>query len=96
MSACCCRQDEQKPMSLLRRSGEVAAWAIPAAVLALMPKCPICLAAYLAVWTGVGLTLSTASYLRTVLVAACVVFLLLFIARHLVRVAGLTNPSSRL
>jgi hypothetical protein len=88
MSACCCRQDERKPMSLLRRSGEVAAWAIPATILALMPKCPVCLAAYVAVWTGVGLTLSTASYLRTALLAVCVVSLLFLFVKYFWRVAG--------
>jgi hypothetical protein len=87
MSACCCHQDERKPMSVLRRSGEVAAWAIPATILALMPKCPVCLAAYVAVWTGIGLTLSTASYLRTVLLAACAVSLLFLVAKYVRRVA---------
>src|SRR5215510_1211238 len=83
MSACCCHQGERKPMSLLRRSGEVAAWAIPAAILALMPKCPVCLAAYVALWTGIGLTLSTATFLRTALVALCAVSLLFLIAKML-------------
>jgi len=29
-----------------------------------MPKCPICLAAYAALWTGLGLSLTEAAYLR--------------------------------
>jgi membrane protein implicated in regulation of membrane protease activity len=88
MSACCCNQNERKPMSMLRRSGEVAAWAIPTAVLALMPKCPICLAAYVALWTGIGLTLSTATYLRTALLAVCVLSLLPLVVKYLGRVVG--------
>ena len=40
---------------------------MPRALLALMPKCPAFLAAYVAVETEIGLSLCTATYLRAVL-----------------------------
>ncbi len=47
---------------------------VPGVVLALVPKCPLCLVAY-AAWAGVGLSVTTAALLRRGLILACVVML---------------------
>ena len=64
MSACCGAAGGRKPPTRPRRVREALAWALPGAVLVLVPKCPACLAAHVALWTGLGLSLSAATYLR--------------------------------
>ena len=64
------------------RSLEAAGWVVPGTLLALMPKCPVCLAAYVAVGTGVGLSVTAAGYLRLFLVAVCAVSLVFVAVRR--------------
>jgi len=66
----CCRVT--RTAAVARGAGEVAAWALPATGLALIPKCPVCVAAYVAVVTGVGISASAASQLRTAAIVLCV------------------------
>jgi hypothetical protein len=43
-------------------------WLVPAALLALMPKCPLCIAAYIALGSGIGVSVATAAYVRILLI----------------------------
>jgi hypothetical protein len=58
-----------------RRGGAVAGWAVPGAVLALLPKCPMCVAAYVLLWTGIGLSIPAANAVRLILIGACAALL---------------------
>ncbi len=91
MKTNCCqpatRDDDptQPPVSGWRRGREMAGWIIPGTLLALLPKCPVCLAAYVALGTGIGLSLPTARFLRTTILVLCISALLLLIGRRVLR-----------
>lgn len=62
----------------LRRLYRAVKWVIPGVILMAMPKCPICIVAYVALFTGMGISLSAAAHLREfVLILCCLPFLLL-------------------
>ena len=63
------------PPSVARRRYAWAKCSLPTLILALLPKCPACFAAYVALGTGISLSVAAASVLRTVLIGACVVTL---------------------
>lgn len=90
MSTRRCCEAGPRPASPVRRFLDVAGFAAPAAVLVLLPKCPACIAAYLAIGTGIGVTVATAFYLRILLLVVCVASLGYFVARQVFR---LRRPS---
>ncbi len=79
MSSCdqCCA----KP----RRRG-VIGWLLPVVTLFVLPKCPLCVAAY-AAWLGVGVSVSTAAWLRSGIQVACVIALAFLFVQLAVRLA---------
>ena len=85
MISCTCNTPAPAQPSLARRFAGAAQWAVPASVLALIPKCPACVAAYVAIGTGVAIPVSAASLLRTGMIAACFAALALLAARFIRR-----------
>lgn len=64
--------------SLAAKAGAGLRWLAPATVLAIMPKCPVCLAAYLAMATGLGVSVTAAAYVRSGLILASAAALMAF------------------
>ena len=89
MSACCGAASDRKRRPGCEESERLSAWVLPSAILVLVPKCPACLAAHVTLWTGLGLSLSTATYLRWVLLFLCVASLLFLIVERLDRIGAI-------
>ncbi len=71
----CCRSQT------LKRGSSIGKWVAPGAAFLLIPKCPLCIIGYVAAATGIGLSFSTAQYVRSVLIAASIGGVLYIIAR---------------
>jgi hypothetical protein len=76
------RSDDKRPIGLLRRAWRSIQWLFPATVLVLMPKCPLCVAAYVALFTGVGVTVSTARWIQILLLVFCLTSLAYLAVRY--------------
>ncbi len=71
MSAGACCRSAARP-GLAKRGLGALPWFVPTVLLALLPKCPACFAAWLALASGAGVSATTASHVRTALVVLCV------------------------
>jgi hypothetical protein len=71
--------------SLKKRGAKTAGWVLPSAVMVLMPKCPACVVAYIAIVTGAGVSVSAAAHLRLLVLVLCVVMLVWMAAKPLLR-----------
>ena len=72
------------PRAAPKRAG-FARWLAAAAPVALAPKCPLCIAAYLTAATGIGVSASTAAWMREAASAAGVAALGYLAASAMVR-----------
>jgi hypothetical protein len=59
-------------------------WLVPAVVLVVLPKCPLCVIGYAAL-LGVGLSVSTATFLREGLVIGCAALLVTMVVCFVTR-----------
>jgi hypothetical protein len=89
MSACCGTVSDRKTPTWVRRVRGIFSWVLPSVILVLVPKCPVCLAAHVTLWTGLGLSLATATYLRWVLLFLGVASLLFLIVKRLDRMGAI-------
>jgi hypothetical protein len=78
---CCDRGVDS--VKIARFSLRSAGWIVPTAILAVMPKCPVCIAAYVTLLTGVGISLTAAAYFRVFLLMFCVGLLVYVAARSI-------------
>src|SRR5437773_12512714 len=67
---------------LLHRAWLSIQWLFPASLLMLMPKCPLCVAAYFALFTGIGITVSTARWIQILMQVFCFTSLAYLAVRH--------------
>ena len=81
-ATCCSRAGVRR---LIRRGGDTAGWVSSATLLLVLPKCPACLAGYIALATGLAVSVPTAATLRVLLLAISVISLSYFLSRNLRR-----------
>ncbi|QJE95878.1 hypothetical protein [Luteolibacter luteus] len=97
MNPCCKRRIVHKRSkdTTLRRGLSASAWLVPGSMLVLMPKCPVCLAAYIALFTGMGISIPVASGLRIFLIIACCASLLLLAFLYIRRFLASKNENTK-
>ena len=75
----------------LQRIRQAAQWFFPGALLILMPKCPMCLAGYVALCTGVGISFSAAANLRIALLSLCAATLTALVTKRVATSGGFSG-----
>lgn len=77
----CCEVPREKAAGKARRFRGLSGVIGSGALLILLPKCPVCVAVYLAFWTGAGFLVPAAHYVRLVAAGLFVGSLLYVLAR---------------
>ncbi|WP_345737160.1 hypothetical protein [Prosthecobacter algae] len=70
-SLSCCMDRPRSPGTSKRRVTQVTGFLFSSVTLILMPKCPVCMAAYVALITGISVSTAVASHLRLGLLIVC-------------------------
>jgi hypothetical protein len=87
---CCCEggaaAQAQSARTWPGRIGGFFRWALPITALALVPKCPACVAAYVLLFTGIGLSIPVAAAMRWALIVSCVAAIIFLLTRRAVGV----------
>jgi hypothetical protein len=84
-TSCCspARPAATAGISRWHRTRRAMSWIVPSVVLAAMPKCPICVAAYIAILTGCGISVATAGAARGLILSGCLAILSYLAAKTL-------------
>jgi uncharacterized membrane protein YoaT (DUF817 family) len=69
----------------VRHCPDIASAVVPTVILVLLPKCPVCIAVYIALFTGIGFSLPVTAHLRTLLIILCATSLIYFSSRQIRR-----------
>jgi hypothetical protein len=72
----------RRSSGFLRRAWRSIQWLFPATLLVLMPKCPLCVVAYLALFTGIGVSVSTARWIQILMLVFCLTSLSYIAVRY--------------
>ena len=84
MTGQCCAGGGRSPRPARRLFGAAAAL-LPGAVAVLLPKCPLCIAAWVAACTGIALPAAVAGSVRPLLLIACVLSATLVVGAGIAR-----------
>jgi hypothetical protein len=68
-----------------RKLASIMSWFLPSALLLMIPKCPLCIVAYTALLTGIGISVSSAAGIRLSLILGCLCLLIFAMFRILFR-----------
>ena len=77
--SCCTSGGPKRPRA--RRISSAVASILPGAALVLLPKCPLCLAAWLTVATGIGISAAAVAWAREMVVGVWIALLMLAAVR---------------
>jgi hypothetical protein len=72
----------KRPTTLLRRTWRGVQWLFPATLLVLIPKCPMCVAAYIAIF-GITISLAAASWIQILAFTFCLLALTYLAVRQI-------------